>query len=534
VKQQTLALLGVLLICGCSDSSESSNTILAEQLAVEPMTQEFKVTGVPPAGISEANTGLGLALYGVLRQTEGNLFLSPLSITSALAMTAEGAQGETADQMGRVLQLPSAYRRTGKDSALLPWEWRRWLEGLAQLNHHLRPPNAEAVDKTRQEIVTLRQQLEAAQAETIRWREERDWQAARAAEKAENEVVQTLNLALGQENPYALHLANAIWAEETFPLAQSYQQTIARFAGDEGVQAADFIHDFTAERARINDWVARQTQDRIQDIIPELPPDEARLLRLILVNAIYFKGDWSEPFAEDQTEPHDFSLSRTQKARVPMMHARRREKARYAAFQTDGSYFGTPRQILSGQTNGLYPSEGGFALLEMPYKGDRLSMVVIAPFDVEGLGAIEERLTPADLKEWIGKLEQRKVQVFLPKFRLETRYQLGPVLKTMGMPRAFTDPRLPEGADFGRMCASKDPNLQLFISQVLHKAFVEVHERGTEAAAATAVLMPRATAMPTKVPFTPTFKVDRPFLFLIRERETGALLFIGRVTDPQV
>jgi serine protease inhibitor len=177
-------------------------------------------------------------------------------------------------------------------------------------------------------------------------------------------------------------------------------------------------------------------------------------------------------------------------------------------------------------------------MVELPYKGDDLSMVVVAPNDPAGLPAIEEKLTPENLDQWIGHLRKRDTQVHLPKFKLETDYTLGDeqnpaALQRMGMVRAFKDPRDPKtGAQFYGMTTSTDPMEQLYITKVLHKAFVEVNEKGTEAAAATAVVMAMARSRPASRPFIPEFKADRPFVFLIRDKATGSVLFLGRMTKP--
>jgi serine protease inhibitor len=172
-------------------------------------------------------------------------------------------------------------------------------------------------------------------------------------------------------------------------------------------------------------------------------------------------------------------------------------------------------------------------MLELPYKGGEVAMLVLLPRSADGLEALEKQLTAENLAAWVGKLQQRGTHVFLPKFKVETKYDLGKTLQGMGMVRAFNDPRTADGAQFDGMSESQDPAQKLYISKVLHKAFVEVNEKGTEAAAATAVMMmmPKSAA-PVSVPFTPTFRADRPFLFLIRDRQSGSILFVGRMVNP--
>jgi len=222
--------------------------------------------------------------------------------------------------------------------------------------------------------------------------------------------------------------------------------------------------------------------------------------------------------------------------RVPTMRRGEMPGVRYAAFRGDGTFFDTPGRVPLGEIDPrtVYPDERGFTLLEMPYKGGEVSMVLIVPRSADGLAGLEKKLTSANVRTWVGKLRQRAVHVFLPRFKLETKYALEKPLRAMGMARAFEDPRLPNGAQFEGMSASEDPAQRLYVSKVLHKAFVEVNEKGTEAAAAAAVLTARPTeAVPQSVPFTPTFRADRPFVFLIRDVRTGSILFVGRMMNPR-
>jgi serine protease inhibitor len=314
-------------------------------------------------------------------------------------------------------------------------------------------------------------------------------------------------------------------------------KTINKHYDTGGIFPVDFRTAFEDARLHINAWVEKQTNDRIKDLIPAGALDE--YTRLVLTNAIYFKGEWSAPFKEDQTQDRDFTLAGGETVKTPIMHAPKLDVGRYGAFNADGSYFNTPMRIRRGQDpKQLYPKADGFAMIELPYKGDDLSMVVIAPNDPGGLPAIEEQLTPASLSQWIGQLKKRDTHVYLPKFKMETEYTLGDAealgtLQRMGMVRAFKDPRNPKtGAQFQGMTTSTNPMEQLYISKVFHKAFVEVNEKGTEAAAATAVVMAVPASAPMDRPFTPEFKADRPFLFLIREKSTGSVLFLGRMMQP--
>ena len=240
------------------------------------------------------------------------------------------------------------------------------------------------------------------------------------------------------------------------------------------------------------------------------------------------------PVENGDLENTDSFLSDSSKKRTPMMSVQNLEVGRYAAFNADCTFFRTPEEIKRGQEKGLYPDKDGFAVLELPYKGDDLAMLLIAPNKPSGLEAIEKVLTPESFGTWINRLESRDVHVFMPKFKQETNYGMTVPLQKMGMTRAFTDPVDPNGADFTGMCDSSDIMDRLYINKILHKAFVEVNEKGTEAVAATAVMMPGPALAPIKVPFTPTFRADRPFLFLIRDRVTNSILFMGRIVDPAV
>lgn len=521
---RALALVCLTALCGCGKDTQSNG--------------EGSIAPAVAAAVS-ANNAFSVDLYRHLSAGPGNLFFSPFSMSTALAMTAEGARGDTALQMGEVLRYPQAARRPETGTQAAPWDMSLIHGGFAALTERLtaRDPSEEAT--VRNGISKLRATLEAANRKVERERLEaarlegaNEWQDYYEAGEEAARAAAALNEALARLDRYELRVANALWGEQTYPFRASYIETISTHFGTSGVFPADFKNSFPAERVRINGWVAEQTQDRIHGIIPELPPGEAQLMRLILVNAIYFKGEWSEPFQANATKLRDFFLASGKVVKTPTMMAPGLEVGRYAAFEGTGAFFATPRQIERGQTAGLYPGENGFAILELPYKGGALSMIVLVPRAIDGLGTIEATLTADKLNAWTSRLEKREIDVLLPRFKLETDYQLGEKLKAMGMVRAFTDPRLPEGADFGGMSDAQDPMRKLYISKVLHKAFVEVNEKGTEAAAATAVMMPMAGGMPPKIPFVPVFFANRPFLFLIWDQAEGAILFMGRVSDP--
>ncbi len=494
----------------------------------------------PSKAVVEANTDFALDLYKQLAKenTGDNLFFSPYSVSNALVMALEGARLETADEMGRVLRLPDAARRIGDDAQQIPWQTSLIHSGMAELNELLmgekdRAETAAISDR----IDELREQLAATKARMQQLREGGKWQELRAAQQQEQKIVATLNELSAQVDQYEIRVANALWGEKTYPFDPEYLATIGEYYKTGGIFPVDFRRAFDDARLNINAWIEDQTNRRIKDLIPAGALDE--YTRLVLTNAIYFKGEWATPFEEQHTRDRDFTLADGTKVQTPIMHAPSLKVARYGAFNSDGSFFDTPMRIRHDQDpKQFYPESGGFAMVELPYKGDDLSMVVIAPNDPAGLAAIEVQWTPAKLDRWIGQLQQRETHVYLPRFTMETEFTLGDAegtgtLEQMGMVRAFKDPRFPEtGAQFPGMTTSTDPMEQLYMSKVLHKAFVEVNEKGTEAAAATAVFMAGPTSVPRDRPFVPEFKADRPFVFLIRDNRTGTVLFLGRMMAP--
>ncbi|MBD3366842.1 MAG: serpin family protein, partial [Candidatus Eisenbacteria bacterium] len=260
-----------------------------------------------------------------------------------------------------------------------------------------------------------------------------------------------------------------------------------------GFNTVDFVRDTEKARTRINGWVEDETNDRIENLIPRGALDSSTVL--VLVNAIYFKGDWKQKFDEEATREAPF-MSPGEATTVDMMH------------RVDD--YG-------------YLADDAAQVLELPYQGGDLAMTVILPTDESdgALAALESSLTPELLADWFAGLSERKVDVSLPRFTIHWgTEELGDDLRALGIVEAFK----PGTADFSGIAG----NRELFISKVLHKAFVDVNEEGSEAAAATAVGIAR-TSIPEP---PPVFRADRPFLFLIRDRGTGAILFMGRLASP--
>jgi len=287
---------------------------------------------------------------------------------------------------------------------------------------------------------------------------------------------------------FRLNIVNAIWGQKDYEFLTDFLDILAENYGA-GLRILDFITETEKSRLAINDWVSDQTEGRIEDLIPQGAIDA--LTRLVLTNAIYFNAAWEYPFDEDMTADGPFYLLDGGQVTVPMMK----------------------------QTESFGYTEGeGYQAVELLYDGGELSMVVLLP-EAGQFEAFEEGLQAQQVCTIISGLQPTEVALTMPQFEFDSEFSLKDTLAGMGMPIAFSS-----GADFSGMTG----NPELFISDVVHKAFVAVDEAGTEAAAATAVIM-TLTAVP-EPPVEVT--IDRPFIFLIRDIETGAILFVGRVMNP--
>jgi serpin B len=287
---------------------------------------------------------------------------------------------------------------------------------------------------------------------------------------------------------FRLNIVNAIWGQKDYEFLSSFLDVLAENYGA-GLRILNFIKETEKSRVTINNWVSDQTEGRIEDLIPQGAIDE--WTRLVLTNAIYFNAAWAYPFDEDMTADGPFYLLDGGQVTVPMMK------------QTESFGYG----------------EGeGYQAVELLYDGDELSMVILLP-ETGQFEAFEEGLQAQQVCDIISGLQPTEVALTMPKFEFDSEFGLKDTLAGMGMPIAFSS-----SADFSGMTGKPE----LFISDVVHKAFVAVDEAGTEAAAATAVIM-KLTAVP-EPPVEVT--LDRPFIFLIRDIDTGAILFVGRVLNP--
>jgi serpin B len=368
------------------------------------------------------NTQFALDLYGKLRGKEGNLFYSPLSISTALAMASGGARGRTLEQMAATLHLPDQKELHPALGAL-----------LAKINGRR-----------------------------------------------------------GRKRGYELHTANALWGQQGYPFLKEFLRLNKDHYGA-GLRHVDFRESPDQARKTINRWVEKQTNDKIRDLLQ--PGTIKPLTRVVLTNAVYFKGDWACQFKKDRTQEWPFTLAGGSTVKTPLM----RQQARFR-----------------------YHDGGSLQVLEMPYVGKELNMVVLLPKKVDGLPALEKDLTAAKLAGWIKAVKDTEVIVTLPRFKMTQAYGLNEVLASLGMTDAFNARK----ADFSGIDGRKD----LLISVVVHKAFVDVNEKGTEAAAATGVVADQASA---EIQVIPEFKADHPFVFLIRDRRSDSILFLGRLANPK-
>lgn len=381
----------------------------------------------------DANNQFAFEIYSELDQSEdGNMFYSPYSISAALAMTYEGARGQTADEMRDVFHFP--------ESTILR-------------------PNFAAI-----------------------------YNDINSGNKA-----------------YELRTGNALWVQQDYPFLPDYLNTVETYYGGKAANL-DFKMETEKSRQTINNFIEKQTNDKIKDLIPVGVLDP--LTRLVLTNAVYFKGKWEWEFDKSDTRDQDFKITPENVVKVQMMY-----------MDTDKPRFN-------------YASLEKLQILELPYKGDEISMLILLPKQSEDYNpATEEVITTGytleevdlsaeKLDEYKSQMKETKMDsISIPKFKFETKYFMASTLSEMGMPTAFS-----MAADFSGM----DGTLTLYIDEVIHQAFVQVDEQGTEAAAATAVVMKAMAMKPSNV-----FRADHPFIFIIQQRDTGNILFMGRVVDPR-
>jgi len=302
-----------------------------------------------------------------------------------------------------------------------------------------------------------------------------------------------------KEHGYQLSIANALWGQEGYSYLPSFL-AIAKNNYGATLKEVDFIKETEKTRKIINIWVEEKTENKIAELIK--PRVLSALTRLVLTNAIYFKGDWASKFEEENTQEQDFTT-----------------------WSSSDNVHKTPKKVkvdmMFQKGSFKYAEDEHLQILELPYKGEYLSMIIFLPeAGYENLEALEKDLTQKNMKDWLESLHKQQVILYVPKFKITSQFRLADYLKAMGIPDAFSLPP----ADFSGMSGKKD----LFLSAVTHKAYVEVNEEGTEAAAATAV-MPALTSARVHPPI---FRADHPFLFIIKDVSSGSIIFMGRVSNP--
>ena len=315
-------------------------------------------------------------------------------------------------------------------------------------------------------------------------------------------IAERLKKTGGSSEPIALAIANRLFAQKGYEFRDSFLALVKQNFGA-AFEPLDFVADASGATQHINQWIAGQTRDRIRDLIPAGALDETT--RLVLANAIYLKAPWADPFSEGGTKQEPFHIRGNTPVDVPMM-------------RQENKHFG-------------YAKREGFTAVSLPYFGEELQFLVLVPDKVNGLSALEAKLT-AEMLAQCAKLEERDVDLHLPKFKFEPpTIALAEKFEALGMKTAFNHPA--GSANFDRI-APRKPNEYLYISQIFHKTFIAVDEKGTEAAAATAVAMMAASALRPNTPPPPIeVKVDRPFLYAIQHIPSGVCLFLGRATDPR-
>lgn len=397
---KTFFILMLFLISGCVFSSTSLE-LKKDKSSIEKVV--------------EANNQFAFDIYSKLPKSK-NLFYSPYSISSALAIVYEGARGKTAEEIKSVFHFP-------KKSIL-------------------RPNFAKIADEIN--------------------------------EKNSNNILKTVN---------------ALWIQKDYKVQKEYLNLVEKYYKGR-VENLDFINESEKSREIINSFIEKETYEKIKNLIPRGMITPAT--RLVITNAIYFKGLWKWRFKKENTKDMNFYITPKRIVKTKMMHMEPK-KARFN-----------------------YADLKDLQILELPYKGEKISMMIILPKrDTKSI----EPLTSTKVREW--KMQMRKTKldaIYLPKFKFKTKYFLRKTLKDLGMPTAFSPM-----ADFSNITGKKD----LHISEVIHQAYIDVNEKGTEAAAATAVVMRM-----TMVPIRYIFKANHPFIFIIEDKKSGNILFLGRVVNP--
>ncbi len=415
--KKVLALVLALSLIGVAVAAK---LLFPYQPQNPPLASDYGSTQAGQQKVIKANNQFALDFYLQLtrKNRDKNIFYSPYSIFSALAIAFEGARGETAAEIKSVFHFP--------DKQILR-------PNFAAIYNNLNQPNSA----------------------------------------------------------YEFRTGNALWVQKKFSLLDEYADVVSQYYAAKAANL-DFAQNPQQASRIINNFIAEQTNNKIKELIP--PSKLNKNTRLVITNAVYFKGIWQWQFDKANTYLGDFKVAADKIIQVPMM-SMEPDKARF-------KYADLPQ----------------IQILELPYQGDRISMLILLP--KKNLSSLETALTLKKLEQYKEQMKEEKLDaIYLPKFEFDLKYFLNENLKTLGMPIAFS----PSFADFSGIDGKRD----LYIDSVIHEAYIKVDEQGTEAAAATAVNEGITAVMPQKV-----FKADHPFIFIIQDKQTGNILFMGRVIDP--
>ncbi|KAM7370128.1 hypothetical protein PAMP_011408 [Pampus punctatissimus] len=437
---------------------------------------------------SKANTTFSLALFKKLSEDDktANIFFSPFSISSALAMVLLGARGNTATQMSEVLSFIEAEQPKQTEAEETPMQSP--MQSQMQSQMQARMQMRMQIQRSSRLPQYLLKVVFSGSSQCLK------------PQNVQDDVHTSFSQLLSELNkpdaPYALSLANRLYGEQSYQFVEDFLAETRKHYNAE-LESVDFKTSAEAARVNINSWVEKNTQGKIKDLLVQGVVDN--MTRLVLVNAIYFKGNWNMQFMEDLTVDAQFRINKNDTKPVKMMC----QESKFPLASIP---------------------EANCQILEMPYKGKDLSMLIFLPNEIEddttGLEKLEEQLIYEKFVEWThpDMMSETEVEVKLPRFKMEETYDLKDVLTSMGMVDAFDESM----SDFSGMSPAND----LVLSKVIHKAFVEVNEEGTEAAAATGAVMPN-------VMMPPTFTADHPFLFFIRHNSSMSVLFAGRYCSPE-
>jgi serpin B len=380
------------------------------------------IPGMKAQDLSETISGnneFAFTLYEEINDKEEDVFFSPYSISSALAMTYNGARGETRKEMQELLN---------------------FIVNSEALSSHFKELNDKFSNLKRDKI--------------------------------------------------QLNIANSLWCQEDIDFKQNFLDLNKNYYSA-GIEKVNFAENYKEIREQINEWVENKTNSKIKELISKGMLDE--LTRLVLVNAIYFKGMWEFPFEKEKTKEDTFYIYTKCMTKTDFMH-----------------------RTLSAK----YYKDDLAEVIEIPYSGKKLSMMIVMPVEKYGMKKLEERLDAELYESYRQSMYTTKVDLALPKFKIEAGYDLTKPFRELGMESAFNSE-----ADFSGITESED----LYISNIVHKSYVDVNEEGTEAAAATGVVMRKTTAVMKNV----KFEADHPFIFFIKDNKTGSILFMGRLMNPE-